>query len=447
MKIILTSGKTFVLTPHRGLFVLFFWAILQINPILCLAQPDAQKKDARFFESAAVKAYQEKNYSSFLENMRAAASLRPNHPRLMYNLAAGYALTGQSGEALVWLNKLAKMGLVYPANKDSDFDSIKESSEFKTILQKFEHNKAPVSNSTIGFTVHEKDLIPESVAYDPATKTFYLSSIYKRKIVSINEKGEVKDFATENSGLWSVMGMKVDTRHGHLWVCTTAHPQMSNYKNEENGSSALFKYDLPTGKVLKKYFLTNQPKLHWLGDLIINSRGDVFATDSLAPEIYVVRHQKDELELFLTSEMFSSLQGLDFTQDEKHLFVADYAKGIFIIDQQTKKITNLSPPADSTLLGIDGLYFYQGSLLAVQNGVNPHRVIRFYLNRDQNNIERSETLEANNPVFDEPTLGVLFQNSFYFVANSQWGAIDQKGNLAPAEKLKDPQILKINLRH
>ncbi|MCA1642610.1 MAG: hypothetical protein LC785_11810 [Acidobacteria bacterium] len=56
-----------------------------------------------------------------------------------------------------------------------------------------------------------------------------------------------------------------------------------------------------------------------------------------------------------------------------------------------------------------------------------------------------ETLEANNPAFDEPTLGVLARDQFYFVANSQWGAIDEKGRLAPDEKLREPVVLKLKL--
>jgi hypothetical protein len=422
-----------------------FCVCLTTGMNVSLAQ-DNQPRDGRYYEAQARKAYQEKDYSSFLENMKAAVELRPNHPRLMYNLAVGYALTGQQKEALLWLGKVAGMGLVYPAHRDSDFDSIKDSSDFKTILRRFETNQAPIINSVTAFTLREKGLVPESVSYDPATEVFYLSSVYRRKIVSLDGKGEVKDFSTEADGLWSVMGMKVDAARRLLWVCTAAHPQMSNYREEDNGKSALFKYDLRNGKLVKKYLLPNKPRPHWLGDLVVNSRGDVFATDSVSPAIYVVNRKRDELELFLEGEPFVSLQGLDFTPDGKRLFVADYAKGIFVIDLETKNPVVLSPAPDSTLLGIDGLYSYKGSLIAIQNGVNPSRLIRLSLSADLSRVERFEILEANNSVFDEPTLGVLVKDTFYFIANSQWGAIDSQGQLAAADKLKEPVVLKVNLR-
>jgi hypothetical protein len=179
--------------------------------------------------------------------------------------------------------------------------------------------------------------------------------------------------------------------------------------------------------------------------LLLSSRGDVFATDSISPIIYFIPREKDEIELFLADPAFVNLQGLDFTPDKKQLFVADYAKGIFLVDLKTKKTTALSFAPNVTLLGIDGLYLFRGSLIAVQNGINPPRLARLRLSKDLLRVERLETIQANDPVFDEPTLGVLVKDTFYLIANSQWGAIDDKGQLAAADKLKEPTVLKIKL--
>jgi hypothetical protein len=434
------------LTPSRRkiFFLVFLCVHLICGAIVSGAQTD-EPKDGRYYESLARKAYQEKDYAAFLANMKKAVELRPNHPRLMFNLAAAYALTGRGGEALQWLGKMTEMGLVFSAEKDSDFDSIKRTPEFQTILAGVAHNKLLVTGGVPAFTVHEKGFIPEGIAYDPVTRTFYLGSVYKRKIVSLNQQGEAKDFATEQDGLWSVMGMKVDARRRVLWVASAAHPQMSNYKAEENGTSGLFKFDLQTGKLLKKYILPNKPKQHWFGDLVLNSRGDVFATDSISPEIYFISRERDQIDLWLGGPPFVNLQGIDFTPDEKRLFVADYAKGIFLIDLATRKRVELSLAPNITLLGIDGLYWYKGKLLAVQNGINPPRLVRLYLNKGLDRVERLEIIAANDPVFDEPTLGVLVKDTFYLIANSQWGAIDENGQLAPAGKLKEPVVLKIKL--
>lgn len=404
-----------------------------------------QTRDSRYYSEQAIKAYEAKNYSAYLENMKMALNLRPDHPRLMYNLASAHALSGNKTEALALLTRVAEMGLIYAADKDSDFDSIKESDEFRAVLRKFENNKAPVSRSATAFTINQKGLITEGIAYDPTKETFYVSSVHQRKILSVGKDGAVRDFATERDGLWSVLGMKVDAGRRHLWVTTAAIPQMMNYTEEESGRSAIFKFDLTTGRLLKKYPLPGKPEKHLLGDLVVNSRGDVFATDSVSPTLYTIDRRKDELEVFMSGEPFVSAQGLDFSEDEKQLFVADYSRGIFVIDLGTKKHFNLTPAPGSTLLGIDGLYFYRHSLIATQNGTNPNRIIRLHLDRSLKAVERLEILEANNPLFDEPTLGVRVRDTFYYVANSQWGAVNNKGQLAPPEKLRDPLILKVKL--
>ena len=378
-----------------------------------------------------------------IENLKLALRLRPNYDRYIRYLAAGYALSGNKPEAIAWLNRLADMGLVYQPS--ADFDSLKTTDEFKAVVKRFAENAKPIGHSTNAFTIHEKGLVPEGIAYDPVEKVFYVGSVYKRKILSLNSAGEARDLSTAADGLWSVMGMRVDAARRLLWVCTASHPQMMDFKESEKGVSGIFEYDLRTKKLIKKYLLPAGGKDHWLGDLVLNARGDVYASDSLTPAIYLLNAGTDKLELFLENEAFVNPQGLVFGSDEKHLLMADYLKGIFVIDLKTKALSLLAPAPESTMLGIDGLYSYRGKLIAVQNGVTPNRLVQLTVNQDLSAIMRFEVLEANNPVFDEPTLAVLVGDSLYYNANSQWGMIDDKGKLAADEKLREAVVLKLKL--
>ena len=410
---------------------------------------DDPPKTARYYRQQAAAAYKAKDYALAIDNLKKALELIPDHPTLFYNIAAISALQGKKSDAIAGLTKVAAMGLALHPEKDGDFDSIKDSEEFKTALRKFESNKAPVINSTTAFTIHEKGLITEGLAYDPVSETFFVSSVHKRRILAVNKNGEAKTFAGEEAGLWSVLGMKVDAKRRLLWATTTAFPQMVNFNKDEENTSAVLKFDLKTGKLIKRYVLPNKPKGHGLGDLTIDTNGNVFTTDSLTPAVYVIHPQKDEekdeIELFLENDGFISPQGLAFSGDERHLFMADYSTGLFDIDVRTKKVVHLPPLEGATLLGIDGLYFYGGSLIGVQNGIAPWRLVRIVLSDDFKRVERLQVIEANNPVFDEPTLGVIVKDSFYFIANSQWGLVDDKGQLGPADKLADPIILKMKL--
>jgi len=390
-------------------------------------------------------AYEQKDSAALIENMKAALALRPTWGPYIYYLAIGYAMSGNKNEAVNWLGQLADMGLVYPISTRADFASIKDTDEFKALVARFDDNAKPLGTSTMAFTVHERGFVPEGLAYDPAEKVFFLGSVYKRKIVSIDAAGEVKDFSSPADGLWSVMGMRVDAARRVLWVCTASHPQMMNFKESENGVSGIFKYDLRTRKLIKKYLLPSQPKPHWLGDLLLNANGDVFASDSVTPGIYKLDRQSEKLEMFLENDAFVNPQGLAFSADEQRLFMADYLKGVFAIDMKSKTVALLPPAPKMTTLGLDGLYYHQGKLIGVQNGVTPARVVELSLNGEVTRVEQLKVLEANNPVFDEPTLAVLSGDTLFYIANSQWAAIDEKGVLAPEEKLRNPIVLKLKL--
>jgi WD40 repeat protein len=336
------------------------------------------------------------------------------------------------------------MGLFFEVEKDEDFKSLFELKDFKNLQKDFAENAKLVNNSQKAFSIPNKDLITEGIAYDAESKRFFVSSIRQRKIVAINKEGKVSDFSSADDDLWSVSGMTVDAKSGILWATTSAFPQMKDFQKEDEGKSAIVKYDLKTGKLLKKYTLSNAPEKHALGDLILSENGDVFATDSLSPNIYRIDSKKDELEIFIKSDRFASLQGLAFSSDEKYLFVADYSKGIFKIDVESKQITQILPNENTTLLGIDGLYFHRGSLVAIQNGVRPHRVIELNLDKNFNKIKSWKTLEANHADFMEPTLGVKVGNDLYYIANSQWNLFDRNNNL-DEEKLREPVILRLKL--
>lgn len=401
--------------------------------------------DVKQYVQQAQAAYKDKNYPLLIQNMKQALALRPNYGLYTYYIAIGYALDGNREEAIGWLNRLAEMGLVYNVAANEDFKSLRETNEFKAVLDKFRRNAQPSGNSVTAFTFAEKGLVPEGLAYDPVEGTFYIGSVYKRKIVKVNAAGEAKDFSAPADGLWSVMGMRVDAARRLLWVCTASHQQMMNYDAAEKGLSGIYKYNLKTGELLKKYLLPSQVKGHWLGDLVLNSQGDVFATDSVSPAIYFLNRKTDSLELFLESNAFVNPQGLAFSADGKRLFMADYLKGVFAIDVKTKALSLLTPAGGSTMLGIDGLYYHRGKLIAVQNGVNPNRLVQMSLDKRAASITRFEVLEANNPSFDEPTLGVLDGDNLFYIANSQWGMIDEKGNLGAEDKLKQPIIMKLKL--
>jgi hypothetical protein len=96
-------------------------------------------------------------------------------------------------------------------------------------------------------------------------------------------------------------------------------------------------------------------------------------------------------------------------------------------------------------LGIDGLYLVDGSLVGIQNGIEPHRVVRLRLDATANRVERAEILERARPDYAEPTLGVVVGRDLYYVAASQWEKFRDDGTIEAPESLRPPLVLRLRL--
>ena len=70
-----------------------------------------------------------------------------------------------------------------------------------------------------------------------------------------------------------------------------------------------------------------------------------------------------------------------------------------------------------------GSAYDKGSLIAIQNGIRPYRVVRLRLDElPQRHSHPLEVLESNHTLFDEPTTGAVVRDRYYFIGNSHWPA-------------------------
>ncbi len=391
----------------------------------------------------AKEAHKRQDYQGYLLHTLKADSISPNHPTLTYNLASAYALTGDHGQSLATLKRAVLMNTsLYPAN-DTDFQSVEALPAFREVTDLKNMLLKNIAKSEVAFTVDEKDLHPESIAYDPVTKSFLMSSVHKNKIISYNTKtGKTTDWKkVGEDGLWAVMGMRRDAKRKALWVCTVVTKEMDNYQEELEGKTALLKYDLATKKLLKRYELSEG---HWFGDLVLGQNGIPYISDSKKPIIYTVKD--DKLEVFKDfSEKLFNLQGLAFDDDQKMLYIADYKLGLYVYGMSDGLLKKLHFPDHVTTKGIDGLYYYHGRLIAIHNGVNPLRVCEYQLDDLGTKITDVKYLDRGRVELGEPTLGVIARGSFYYIANSPKGKYDKEGNLK-VEELVDNVVLRYDLK-
>lgn len=120
----------------------------------------------------------------------------------------------------------------------------------------------------------------------------------------------------------------------------------------------------------------------------------------------------------MTHRSLSAPNGIALAGDDRQLFVADDF-GVVRVDLDTGASTHVNSGPRSTLAGVDGLYWHNGSLITVQNGIGSPRIAAFKLSRDGNRVMQTTVLENHTQFTVLPTTGALRGNDFYFIANSQ----------------------------
>ncbi|MEE9465168.1 MAG: hypothetical protein V3W14_06320, partial [Candidatus Neomarinimicrobiota bacterium] len=408
--------------------------------------PKEPPPDARYYRIQGYEAYQAGDFQRFLANYQQAQKLVPNHPAIIYNVAAGHALTGHADSALVVLNRLAGMNLSYPIEVDDDFAALKSEPGFRAVVDKMRANMRHHGTSTGFLTLPEKAAHFEGLAFDAFDGVWYFSAIHQPKIVVRDRDGKYRDFATASrDGLWSILGLQVDNRR-QLWAVGGPMAQMLGYADSLDGAAGVYRFDLETGDLVWAYLLKPNPdERHGFNDLAVASDGTVYITDGMFSGIFIIDPKVDRLQLFLEPGTIRSAQGIVLTPEEKYLLVADYSQGLWRVDRSTGEAVLMSLPENATLIGLDGLMLYRNSLIGIQNGVRPFRVIRAYPNADYSAISRMEILESNHPLFGEPTLGQIVNDRLYYMANSPWGRYHRGGAMFSPDSLDDQVVLKLRL--
>jgi hypothetical protein len=405
---------------------------------------DADRENASYYYTKGVQQYARKGYQASLDNFLKAAAIAPDNARFLFSVARSYAVLGKTGEAIAWLEKTIALGSHFNLDKDAAFDGIRGLPAYQSILKRIQLLDRPVNSSSVAFRIPEKDLMPECITYDPTKKIFYVGSTYKRKVISIDSNGTIRDFISEGQdGLWSVFGIRVDSARRVLWVLSSVYRGMKGFDAGQFGMSAVYMFNLENGNCIRRYLLDERPKHHNLNDLVINGSGDVFITDDQANCVYWISHQTQKLELFVKLAKCTFPNGICLSGDQQYLYLS-HAEGASVVDLRTRVVQSLSHKSNISLCGLDGLYCYRDSLIGIQT-YEPQRILQFELAKNQIEVDRIGVVEANNPLFELPTTGVIADDSLYYIANSQLLKFGEDGTIYPFGKLNEIVILKAKL--
>ncbi len=421
-----------------------FMAVLLLVLLPVITAEEQKKTTFDEVSAKADAAFKEKDFASALKYSKKMAELAPGNAYVWYQLAYVHGLMDNSAGVVANMSRAMELGLDYGREAPPVIEKyLKDNSDsnFKSLLAKM---RKPVLSSEVAITIPQNDLVPEGIAYDPDDENFYMGSIYRKKILKISRDGKVTDFVSENEdGLLEVLGVRVDPKRRVLWAATKVGDEPT-IPEKMKGWTALYKYDLKSEKLLSKHVLHEKGVTHFFNDLTVDSRGNVYVTDTMFSAVYTLRNGKDEFELFVKDPAFVYLNGITIGPDDNTLYLSSSGSGVYKIDVPTKKMRFLSAPEGVSHAGIDGMYYYKGSLVCVQNGLK--RISRLYLDKTGTKIEKLEVLEKRNPHFIIPTTGAIVGDEFWYIANSQLRALKPDGTLIPEDQRKNIVILKTKLK-
>jgi len=371
-----------------------------------------------------------------LERFQSLRKERPNDGVLIFYEAIIRIGLGESDAAFALLRSLEGRQLGLLPVRDTGFDVVWDDPEFQKIWQRLAQQEVRTSDAPVAFRLADPKLIPEGIAYNPKQDRFFIGSVAQKKIVSVNRKGEAKNFSKPEDNLDCVLGLFVDVAHEELYAVSTNGFLDEAQKQRRN---AVVRYDLKKGLLLNRY---DAPDAKQLNDLTIAPEGTIYATDSASGTLLRKASSQRTLTPFGVEGALRGANGIAMAADGK-LYVAT-STGIATIDPSTGAPTRLPQPDTVVTGGCDGLYRVKGDLIGIQNVTNPGRVIRIALAEQGTRISGVTVLQSHHhPEFAEPTTGAVAADALYVIANSYVGHFQPDGSIKKPEQLKATAILAI----
>ncbi|MGA2421610.1 MAG: hypothetical protein ABSG69_16150 [Candidatus Acidiferrum sp.] len=337
----------------------------------------------------------------------------PDRGAALYFLAAAKQHLGETLEALKLLKECLALHEGFDPAGSAGLKILKGDKEFDDLVAGV-HRDFPVEAHARGaFVSEEKDLIPEGLAYDAQRNVFYLSSLLRRKIVKISAEGRFSEFVPAGrERLLPILGIRVDPNDGTIWADSW---------DDAVDRSELLHFD-GSGYLLGRFAPRDTAK-HGFNDLVVMKNGMVFLTDSVSNQVLRFDPKAHAFNTLAVYRELSGPNGIAVSDDEQQMFVADDF-GVVKVELRDGQSAEVDAGGHNTLAGIDGLYWYKGSLIGVQNGIGSPRIAAFRLSADRSRVTKATALENRSAYMDQPTTGAIRGDSFYFIVNSQGGNLN-----------------------
>ena len=254
-------------------------------------------------------------------------------------------------------------------------------------------------------------ILVEALAFDHRDRLL-VSSVHAVGIYRLRQDGALRRWSSRGA-TQGVFGIVADPARNTLWAASSG----SAHGGDPDARPTLLRFDLRNGRLKQRFEAPTGAKS--FGDVALGPDGAVYVSESGAGRVFRAKPGAAALDVVADIGGRGSPQGLAVSPDGKVLVFAGYGSGLHRVDLASGAHARIETPAGMELRGVDGLARDGASLIAVQNGVAPPRVIRIRLNADWSAMEGLDVLVRDGGM-QEPTGGIVREGAFIFVSRSQW---------------------------
>ena len=380
-----------------------------------VAAQDFHVADFRAARAAAVKAVNAGDFTTAEGELAKARDMVPWAPTVLLLGAQIEAAAGKPDAAKAFLADYIGRGLWFDRSRYPDLAPRLDAD----LNARLDANAAPLGTYTQLAKSDDLRLV-EGLAVD-TTGQIYLSSIHHGAVNALI-KGEIKPILTLEPGQ-GAYGIAI--RDGSLWLAVASNAVSEGYDQARALPPEMIRLTPKTGEVT-----------HFPADNVARNFGDMALgkTDVYTSQggVFRLKNSADAFDSLIAPDTLGSPQDMVENAEATALMVADYTSGLYRIDLATGAVKTLAVPADASLVGIDGMDRYGDDLIAIQNGIEPARVLRVHMSHDWQTIESVEVL-LRGGTLDQPTGGQVVGDHFLFVARSQWSDFDDDGKPGAAD--------------
>lgn len=310
---------------------------------------------------------------------------------------------------------------------------------YEAIVERIRAAQPPIVRSRPAFSIPERDLHPEGIAFDPLSRATFLGS-FKGKVVRVDSLGVPSDFVRlpAEGSQRVIVGIRVDATRRHLWATVA---DVRAFGDPTVRGASLHQYDLATGQLLARH----GPVEGAFNDLVIAPNGDAYATNTTEGSLWVVAQRDGTLRRFTAPGSVPEANGIAVDPDGRRLFVGSW-HDILTVGIGDGLVRVL--PSDTPLVtaSFDGLYWYADGLVGIQNGLHPGRVVRLQLDPTGARITGAEVLERYHPQFAGMTTAALDGDTLLYIVNTQSRRFLPDGSVRPGERLDPILVVRLPLR-